>query len=183
MAKEEKKSIPFIVQLIILVVVMLFVRTYILGTIYVKGVSMEPGFHHGDFVFISKMITHIGEYEQGDIVICEIEEARGMERIIKRVIGVAGDEIDIFRDGDEGSFYVHVNGERLDEPYIKDMIGSRGTIEYPYVVPEGCYFVMGDNRNSSMDSRDSSIGAIKQKDIMGKVFFRLYPFHDISMIP
>ncbi len=180
--KKEKKGMPLLLQLILLVV-MVFVLRNVMGTIYVKGSSMEPNFNHGDLLFINKLSTSIGSPEYGDIVICEMEDDFAYENIIKRVIGLPGDEIEILENEDDDEIYdLYVNGELVEEPFLGEPMMTAGNIEYPFEVPENSYFVMGDNRNASSDSRRESVGAIPKGNLMGKVVFRLYPFSDFGMI-
>ena len=98
--KKEKKSMPFWMQLVLLVVMVVILRN-VMGTVLVKGASMEPNFNHGDFVFINKLSTSIGAPDYGDVVICKLDEGSGYENIIKRVIGLPGDEIDIVENEDD----------------------------------------------------------------------------------
>ena len=98
--------------------------------------------------------------------------------LIKRVIGCAGDVIDIdFQQG-----VVYRNGEALDEPYINEPTFLQMDVEFPVTVPEGCIFVMGDNRNHSDDSRDSEIGMVDTRRVMGKALFRFFPLDRIGGI-
>lgn len=179
--KKEKKGMPVLLQLVLLVVLVLLLRN-VMGTVLVKGSSMEPNFYHGDFVFINKLSTAFGSLQKGDVVICRLDEEK--KNIIKRVIGLPGDVID-FRetDGGEDTIYaLYINDELVREDYIKAPMDSKGNIDYPYTVPENSYFVMGDNRNASSDSRRKSVGAIEKEDLMGKVIFRLYPFGSMGFI-
>ena len=170
---------PLPVQLILLALVVLVLRNTV-GTVLVKGTSMEPNFHHGDLVFINKLSTSLGTPKRGDVVICRMEDEG--KNLIKRIIGLPGDEIDIRENVDGETYTLYRNGEAVTEEYIKEPMDSKGTQEYPYTVPENSYFVMGDNRNASSDSRRESVGAIAKKDLMGKVVFRLYPFSDFGRI-
>ena len=180
--KKEKKSMPFWMQLVLLVVMVVILRN-VMGTVLVKGASMEPNFNHGDFVFINKLSTSIGAPDYGDVVICKLDEGSGYENIIKRVIGLPGDEIDIVEnDDDEDVYDLYVNGEYIEEDFLGEPMMTDGNIEYPFEVPENSYFVMGDNRNESLDSRRESVGAIHKDDLMGKVVLRLYPFSDFGLI-
>ncbi|MDD3393630.1 MAG: signal peptidase I [Anaerotignum sp.] len=183
-AKIKKKGFPVWLQLLFLLVLVFALRTFVLGTVYVKGSSMEPNFHHGDLVFINKLATSIGTPKQGDIVICQLHSDEQREKIIKRVIGLPGDVIDIVWNGDSENveYYLYINDELIEEPYLEEPIMTKGEIEYPFTVPEGSYFVMGDNRNASSDSRRTSIGAIEKKDLVGKVVFRLFPFDGFGFI-
>jgi signal peptidase I len=180
--KKEKKSMPFWMQLVLLVVMVVILRN-VMGTVLVKGASMEPNFNHGDFVFINKLSTSIGAPDYGDVVICKLDEGSGYENIIKRVIGLPGDEIDIVEnDDDEDVYDLYVNGEYIEEDFLGEPMMTDGNIEYPFEVPENSYFVMGDNRNESLDSRRESVGAIHKDDLMGKVVLRLYPFSEFGLI-
>ena len=181
--KKEKKSMPVFMQLI-LVVVMVVVLRNVMGTVLVKGSSMEPNFNHGDLVFINKLSTSVGSPDYGDVVICKLDEGAGYENIIKRVIGLPGDEIDIVEDeySEDGEYLLYVNGEYIEEDFLGEPMRVDGDVEYPFEVPENSYFVMGDNRNESLDSRRESVGAIHKDDLMGKVVLRLYPFSEFGLI-
>lgn len=180
--KKEKKSMPIALQLVLLVVMVVVLRN-VMGTVLVKGSSMEPNFNHGDLVFINKLSTSVGSPDYGDVVICKLDEGSGYENIIKRVIGLPGDEIDIVENEDDEEVYdLYVNGEYIEEDFLGEPMMTDGNIEYPFEVPENSYFVMGDNRNESLDSRRESVGAIHKDDLMGKVVLRLYPFSDFGLI-
>lgn len=180
--KKEKKSMPIVLQLVFLVVMVVVLRN-VMGTVLVKGSSMEPNFNHGDLVFINKLSTSIGSPDYGDVVICKLEEGAGYENIIKRVIGLPGDEINIVENEEDEEVYdLYVNGEYIEEDFLGEPMMTDGNIEYPFEVPENSYFVMGDNRNESLDSRKESVGAIHKDHLMGKVVLRLYPFSDFGLI-
>ncbi len=180
--KKEKKSMPFWMQLVLLVVMVVILRN-VMGTVLVKGASMEPNFNHGDFVFINKLSTSIGSPDYGDVVICKLDEGSTFENIIKRVIGLPGDEINIVENPQNDREYdLYINGEYIEEDFLGEPMMTDGNIEYPFEVPENSYFVMGDNRNESLDSRRESVGAIHKDDLMGKVVLRLYPFSDFGLI-
>lgn len=180
--KKEKKGMSFLLQLALLVVMVIVLRN-VMGTVLVKGSSMEPNFNHGDLVFINKLSTSIGSPDYGDVVICKLDEGSGYENIIKRVVGLPGDEIDIVEnDDDEDVYDLYVNGEYIEEDFLGEPMMTDGDIDYPFEVPENSYFVMGDNRNESLDSRRESVGAIEKGDLMGKVVLRLYPFSEFGLI-
>ena len=180
--KQEKKSMPVVMQIIMLAVLVVVLRN-VMGTVLVKGSSMEPNFNHGDLVFINKLSTSVGSPDYGDVVICKLDEGASYENIIKRVIGLPGDEIDIVEsDYDDEVFELYVNGEYIEEPFLGEPMMTEGNIDYPFEVPEDSYFVMGDNRNESLDSRRESVGAIHKDDLMGKVVLRLYPFSEFGLV-
>lgn len=180
----EKKGIHWSIQIIIVIALVFIFRTFVFGTISVKGSSMEPNFQHGDFVIVNKLAYHIGKPKKGDVAICWLDSGNRKENIIKRVIGVPGDEIDmrLKEDGWDWEYVLYVNGEEQKEDYIPEIMQQCGTIKYPFVVKENCYFVMGDNRNASTDSREATVGAIPKENIKGKVVFRLYPFEEMGVI-
>ena len=182
--KTEKKELPLLLQLVLVVALVLVLRVFVMGTIYVKGSSMEPNFYHGDFLFINKLSTSVGSPDYGDVVICRLHEESGDENLIKRVIGLPGDEIDIVWNGDseDVEYFLYRNGELVEEDFINEPMMNDGNIDYPFDVPENSYFVMGDNRNASSDSRRRSIGAIPKEDLVGKVVFRLLPFNAMGII-
>lgn len=171
--KEEWRTALY--QLAIVILIVLFVRTFVIGTIYVKGSSMEPNFHHGDFLLINKLEMRLQTPTYGEVVICRMEEGAYQENIIKRIIGLPNDVID-FQETGSGTYELYRNGKLIEEEYIAEPIQEKGNITYPYTVPEGQYFVMGDNRNASTDSRRTSIGCIPKENLIGRVVMRLYPF-------
>lgn len=129
--------------------------------VHVSGNSMNDTYQNGDLVFGNR----ITDYSKGDVVIC----STGKKNLIKRIIAVGGDTVDIdFETGD-----VTVNGEILDEPYIKEKTFTDEGMEFPVTVPEKSYFVMGDNRNHSTDSRSLDVGFIPEERMKSKVIFSI----------
>lgn len=179
--EKNKEWLSTMMQILVVILIVVLLRTFVIGTIYVKGSSMEPNFHHGDFLVINKLEVYLSKPRQGDVIICRLDNGGSQENIIKRVIGTPGDEVDIQQD-DYGVYRLYINDVLIDEPYIAAPMAEKGNITYPFVVPEGHYFVMGDNRNASTDSRRKSIGAIADEDVIGHVILRLYPFDSISVI-
>ena len=149
------------------VVIIFIIFLLIIRVVGVVGESMVPTLNDGDRIVITSRPYNP---ERGDIVIL----AQPWERdnsLVKRVIGVAGDTVDIdFVNG-----YVYINGEKQTEDYIREATHRSYDIEFPVTVPEGCIFVMGDNRNESLDSRSSRVGFIDKNYVLGKAFFRLHP--------
>ena len=155
------------------IVVLLF--TFFFRTVGVEGTSMVPTLEDGDRLIISHLFY---QPQQGDIVVI-VQPDSETPAIIKRVIAVAGQTVDI----DFSRGIVMVDGQVLEEPYISEPTYMKRDVQFPVTVPEGCVFVMGDNRNRSLDSRDSSIGMIDQQSILGKAVFRLFPFQKMGWIP
>ena len=131
-----------------------------------------PTLKNENRLIVNRFLYRFTEPKKGDIIVFEFSEDKNF---IKRIIGVPGDEINI----DENNGDVYLNGEVIEEDYIKEKIRILGNIDYPVKVTEDHYFVMGDNRNNSTDSRKKSVGdngLVRKKSIRGKAFFRIWPF-------
>lgn len=174
----------FLKELILIAVFVFIIRGFLFGTVEVKGSSMQPNFQHGDFLAVNKLYGRFLEPKKGDVIVCKSSTGNSNENLIKRVIGMPEDEIDIVlnEQSREVEYFVYINGEKIEEDYLLETMQQCGNIEYPFVVPKDSYFVMGDNRNASTDSRTKSVGAIEKKNVKGKVFFRIYPFSDFGSI-
>ena len=149
-----------------LIVLVLFLLCW---PVRIQGESMEQTFFSGDRVCISRTLSFFGQVKRGDIVMCKIEESGHTENIIKRIIGIPGDEI-VIQDG-----VVSVNGTDLYETYTDGATEGDLTL----TLAKGMYFVLGDNRAVSIDSR--AVGPIPKQDIIGKVIVRYYPFNRINL--
>jgi len=161
-----------VIACIIAFVVMQFIKPTI-----VKESSMQPTLYANNYIFLSKQAYTFSEPKRGDIIVfhTDLTTHDGHEKLlIKRIIGLPGDVVSIA----EGKVYI--NDEMLDEPYIFEDETS-GYIDH-VVVPEGDLFVMGDNRRVSIDSRSESVGFVPIKEIVGKAFFRLYPFNEMTSL-
>lgn len=137
----------------------------------VEGDSMNPTLQSGDWLAVGSV--SIKGFETGDIVVVTQPWERNVP-IIKRVIAVGGDTVDI-------NFVTHqviVNGKVLDEPYIAQPTSLKYDVEFPLVVEDGKLFVMGDNRNNSVDSRSSAIGLVDERYVLGKAVMRILPAGD-----
>ena len=153
--------------LTIVAAVAVLIATLVLPVLQIEGTSMEPTLHNGDIVLLMKTTR----FERGDL--CGFTWNNKL--LIKRVIGVPGDWIEIDTDGT-----VYLNGEKLDEPYVEQKAFGECDLEFPFQVPQEQYFVIGDMRESSIDSRNTLIGCIPKDQIVGKVFFRVWPFKSIQ---
>ncbi len=169
-ARELKE---WIIVIIIGVAAVFAIRNYGFRITAVKGSSMVPNYVHGEYVFTDILSYKISEPERNDIVICEYNDGVSQENFIKRIIGCPGDEIDIFYDDEEECYKTAVNGEILDEDYINAPMNSGGDWDYPITLGDDEYFVMGDNRNVSADSRDRYVGLFTEDEIIGKVRFKI----------
>ena len=152
--------------LTIVAAVAVLIATLVLPVLQIEGTSMEPTLVNGDIVLLTKSTN----FERGQL--CGFSWNNKL--LIKRVIGLAGDWIEIDTDGT-----VYLNGEKLDEPYAERLAVGECDLEFPYQVPQEQYFVLGDMRESSIDSRNTLIGCVEKDQIVGKVFFRIWPFKTI----
>lgn len=162
MNKEIKKTLLEYAKVIGITLVITYGILYFVQISRIVGDSMEPTYHNGNIVLVDKVFYKQQEPSYNDIVVVYYEA--GNEQIIKRIIGLPGDHLEM-KDNQ-----LYRNGELLEEDYIKeDMINNE---DFSYDVPEGKIFVMGDNRNVSMDSR--IIGYIDfDKEVVGRVFFKV----------
>ena len=144
----------------------------------VDGHSMEPTFYESDRLVVSRVHLLLGQPERGDIVVFNSlvpDEAERGIMLIKRIIGLPGETVEI-RDQQ-----VHIDGEVLDEPYIKEACRIQRCSDKTWTLEADQYFVMGDNRNNSRDSR--RFNAVPLNKIVGQVVFRYWPFNSIGIIP
>lgn len=155
--------------ILVVAAIAVLLATLFFPVLKVSGTSMEPTLYDQDILLLVKS----NKYETGDLVSFSWQN----KLLIKRIIGMPGDIIDISDDG-----VVSVNGEELDEPYVDELALGESDLEYPYQVPENRYFVLGDHRSVSIDSRSSTIGCIEKSQIVGRVFLRVWPFSRISPI-
>ena len=155
--------------LLVVAAVSVLIATLVLPVLEIYGNSMNPTFQNGDVVVSVKT----ADLKRGDICCLYYNN----HILVKRVIGLEGDEILIDEDG-----RVFVNGKELDEPYVERKMLGDCDIEFPYTVPEQTVFVLGDNRSTSVDSRNASIGCISNEEIVGKIVFRVWPLKSFGTV-
>lgn len=177
---KESGGISFIYDTVSIiataVVSVALVFLFVFRTVGVVGESMWPTLDSGDRIVLTSSYS---EPEYGDIVVtCQPDLSNVIpDTLVKRVIATEGQTVDI--DFVKGKVYV--DGVELDEPYTADPTRDREDFNGPVVVPDGCVFVMGDNRNHSTDSRDNRVGFIREEYIMGKALFRIAPFGNFKI--
>ena len=175
---KQKEKKPFIDELLdwlksfaLVFVVIVLIFTFVAKTAIVNGGSINNTLFDKDFLLLWSLLY---TPQQGDIIAANCEGLN--EVIVKRVIAVGGQEVNI--DFNTGTVYV--DGEVLDEPYIKNLtLNDELAFNYPITVDEGYYFCMGDNRQNSKDSRHPDVGLVSRDDILGKAIMRIYPLSEI----
>ncbi len=165
MKEEWKKSLFEYIKVILVTVVLTFGVLYFVQISRVVGNSMEPTYHNGNIVLVDKVFYKQKKPAYNDIVVVNHVMPDSNEQIIKRVIGLPGDKLEMKNN------QLYRNGELLKEDYINEpMIANE---DFSYDIPKGKVFVMGDNRNSSLDSR--MIGYVDfDEDVVGRVFFKVF---------
>ena len=158
-----------IYSLVVVAAIAVLVAVLLLPILRIYGHSMNDTLDEGDIVVSLKG----SDFKTGDIIAFYYNN----KILIKRVIGKAGDWVDIDQDGN-----VYVNGNLVDEPYLDDKAFGECNIELPYQVPESKVFVMGDNRSVSVDSRNTAVGCVAEEQIVGKVVYRLWPLKDFGKL-
>ena len=158
-----------IYALLVVAAVAVLLATLFLPVLQVSGGSMNPTLQDRDIIVLVKT-DHM---KTGDL--CGFYWQNKL--LLKRIIGLPGDIITLDEDG-----VVTVNGEVLDEPYVDELALGECDIKFPYQVPENRYFVLGDHRATSIDSRSSVIGCVEKSQIVGKVFLRVWPLSSFSLI-
>lgn len=171
---EQKKAFrqalgSTISVLLVVAALAVLIATLFLPVLQISGTSMEPTLYNGDIIILLKTKG----YQQGDLCSFAYEN----KYLIKRIIGTPGDSIEIDGDG-----LVYVNGTLLEEPYVTEKALGECDLEFPYQVPDNHYFVMGDHRSTSIDSRSSVIGSVNRDQIVGRVLLRVWPLSSLSLI-
>lgn len=155
--------------LIVVAAIAALVATLIFPVLQIAGTSMEPGLEEGDLVLLVKT----DKLKTGDL--CAFYYSNKV--LIKRVIAGPGDYVWIEADGT-----VYVNGTALEEPYVTQKALGECDIEFPYQVPENAYFVMGDQRETSIDSRSTTIGCIPKDQVIGKIMCKFWPLSEFKWL-
>lgn len=142
----------------------------------VEGTSMAPALFDGDQVLVDKISYRFHKPKRYDLVAFPYRYEQNTY-FVKRIIGLPGEKVYIDAQGT-----IFINDEALDEHYGLERINQPGGASTPRILGEGEYFLLGDNRNDSMDSRDSRVGLVRRNEIIGKVVFRIMPFSSIGSV-
>ena len=155
--------------LLVVAAIAVLITTLFLPILQISGDSMAPTLEHDEIVVLLKT----KKFERGDLIGFYYQG----KILLKRVIALPGDEVAIDASGN-----VYVNGELLEEPYVTELGLGDCDLEFPFKVPGTSYFVLGDRRSNSVDSRNLALGAISQEDIIGKVFISVWPISKFGLV-
>lgn len=161
--------------LIVALIICVVFFAFFVRIIDVVGTSMNPTLNNSDKMLVSGLFY---KPKVGDVVVFKKDEYNPNKALVKRVIAVEGQEINI--DFDKG--IVYINGQPIQEDYIAELTKTKEDFIGPKTVPEGCVFVMGDNRNMSTDSRKTEIGMVDTRLILGKAYMVIYPLSEFRVI-
>jgi signal peptidase I len=158
-------------------VIALLIKTFLFQAFYIPSESMTPTLLKNDRVLVNKLSYHMHDVHRGDIVVFKAPPGidPDVKDLVKRVIGLPGDTIEARADG-----HVYINGQKLEENWLPR--GVRTEIFQPIKIPPESYFVLGDNRGNSKDSRFFPSHFIRKQDIVGRVFLRIWPLNRIDIL-
>ena len=178
--EEESRGIfrellGWVVYILIIVILTTLIITFVGQRTRVSGQSMEPTLHDGDNLIVDKISYRFRDPKRYEIIVFPYKYEE-KTYYIKRIIGLPGERVQVI-DG-----YVYINGEQLNEHYGKEVMESSGIADHEITLGEDEYFVLGDNRNHSSDSRDPSVGILKRGDLMGRAWVRIWPLNRIGVV-
>jgi signal peptidase I len=180
--KKEKKSstgkdiLEMLIYFAVVIVSVLLIHQFVGQQIEVSGSSMESTLHNEDHLILEKISYEFGAPKRFDIVVFRPYSYEKETYYIKRVIGMPGETVQIIGSD------IFINGEKIDENYGNNPIADGGAAKEPITLDGDEYFLLGDNRNNSKDSRDTSIGAVKRDAIIGRAWIRIWPFKDFGVL-
>lgn len=176
---NKKKLLEFMstsVYFLVIIVLAFLIIKYVGQRTEVVGRSMEPTLEDADNLIVDKISYRFKDPERYDIIVFPYRDGSGLY-YIKRIIGLPGERVFINDRGD-----VYVNGEKLEEDYIKEKAINAGLASLPVLLGEDEYFVLGDNRNNSTDSRSPEVGVVKKDEIIGRAIMRIWPLNKLEII-
>ena len=170
-----KEILGWIIYIAVILGVTYFIITYVGQRTRVSGDSMEATLHSGDNLIVDKLTYHFRDPERYEIIVFPYRYEENTF-YIKRIVGLPGDTIQI-KDG-----YLYINGERANEHYGLERMNKAGIAAEELKLGEDEYFVLGDNRNASSDSRNPSVGVLKREEIIGRAWVRIWPLDNVGVI-
>ena len=173
--KELREAIGWIIYILIVVCATYLIVTYVGQRTKVSGDSMQATLQDGDNLIVDKISYRFRDPERFEIIVFPYRYAENTY-YIKRIIGLPGETVQII-DG-----YVYINGEKLDENYGLEVMNSAGNAATPIELGEDEYFVLGDNRNHSADSRESSVGVLHRDELIGRAWIRIWPLKSMGVV-
>ena len=185
MKKEKNELFEWIKVIAITALFVVAIRMFIFTPIDVKGASMMPTYEDGDRIIVNKIGKSLHDFDRFDVIVFDGLES---EYFIKRIIGLPGDHIEYKDD------VLYINGQEFDEPYLdeyKSALNDPGDLTPDFTledlvgvseIPNDYYFVMGDNRRKSSDSRDPRIGLVSKEHILGSTSIRFYPLDSLGLV-
>ncbi len=168
-SKYKKVLKSTLSSLIVVAAIAVLIATLALPVLQIQGNSMEPTLNDEEIVILLKTTN----LKRGQLCCFSYQN----KLLIKRIIGIPGDSISIHDDGT-----VYVNGSAIEEPYIIDRALGECDITFPVNVTDNHYFILGDHRSTSIDSRSSVVGLVSDEQIVGRIFFRVWPFNAIGSV-
>ena len=171
-----KELLGWIVYIAIIIGLTWLIITFVGQRTRVSGHSMEATLHDGDNLIVDKLSYHFREPKRFEIIVFPYRHKENTY-YIKRIIGLPGETVQV-KDG-----YVYINGEKLDENYGLEVMEDAGIAAEPIELGEDEYFVLGDNRNHSSDSRDPSVGILHRDELIGRAWVRIWPLDSIGVVP
>lgn len=178
--EEKKKSIgreifDWIVFIAVVLILSWFIVTFVGVRTVVEGQSMEPTLQNGNNLIVDKVSYRFRDPKRFEIIVFPYKYEENTY-YIKRIIGLPGETVQV-KDG-----AVYINGEKLKENYGAEPMDDPGIANEPITLGDDEYFVLGDNRNHSSDSRDASVGILKREDLLGRAWIRIYPFNEMGFV-
>ena len=171
-----KELLGWIVYIAVIIGLTWLIITFVGQRTRVSGHSMEATLHDGDNLIVDKLSYRFRDPKRFEIIVFPYRHKENTY-YIKRIIGLPGETVQV-KDG-----YVYINGEKLDENYGLEVMEDAGIAAEPIELGEDEYFVLGDNRNHSSDSRDPSVGILHRDELIGRAWVRIWPLDSIGVIP
>ncbi|MGB8452602.1 MAG: signal peptidase I [Anaerocolumna sp.] len=178
--KGKRKALSILLDVIIYSLIIYtciyLIPTYVIQRTIVDGPSMEDTLHNGDHLMVEKISYHLGQLKRFDIIVFYPHGRDSDEYYVKRIIGLPGETIQIIGSD------IYINGEVLDENYGKEPITYAGIAEKPLTLGDDEFFVMGDNRDVSLDSRYDEVGVVPKENIGGRAILRIWPLKKFGLM-